>query len=294
MKVIYESRLPVDFESAIAIGYFDGVHLGHIELIDDLLVHKDLKKLVFTFDNKPTNTKDIFTIEEKEDMLNNLHIDYFYIQRFTKRFATMDPHDFLVFLKTMFNIRHITVGFDFKFGKVASGNVELLEKCSKELNYTLSVIPKISVGDVKVSSTAIKEFLREGNVDMAANMLGKYYFADGIVKKGRQLGSRLGFPTANITTTKLTPKCGVYATKTAIDNHLYNSITNVGKNPTISSNNPINIETNIFDFNKDIYGKKIRVYFVDFIRTEKKFESAQELKSRVTQDMEMAKNILSI
>ena len=262
-----------------AIGNFDGVHLGHQRLIEECkkqCQEKGYKSAVLTFYPHPLKVLNNFdfkyldTIKDKEIYLEN-DIDYLVVLSTSKELLNSTKNDFIKFLK-LNNVRDIVCGNDFTFGSHKSGTIKDLSL------FNLSVVPDYTTNNIRISSTKIREFLRNGNVVEAKNFLGRYYELQGLVVHGSQIGRTIGFPTANIEENEyLLPKNGVYFGYAIIDKEKYFGMINIGVNPTINLIDKRRLEINIFDFSKDIYGKTIRVGFIDKIRDEKKFDSKEEL-----------------
>jgi len=289
-------------ETAVTLGNFDGIHLGHkalISLTKKLAKENGLKSAVFSFTPHPMflfgnrkNTALIMTSEEKSLTLENIGIDLFIEYPFTKKFAAMEPEAFareIVFGKM--KCRHLVVGNDYHFGNKARGDYELLKRIGAEYDAEVYKVDSVDFCGKRVSSTRIREALSKSDLPCANSLLSVPYFVYGQVQKGRQLGRKFAFPTANIKSDdkKLYPPDGVYATKTVVDGVEYMSITNIGTNPTVNSKKRT-IETNIFDFENDIYSKKIKTYFYKFIRGEKKFDSLDALYSQIKADKAFAEN----
>ncbi len=263
----------------IALGSFDGLHLGHLSLIEkakDLAVKNNGKSIIFTFKNHPRkflNTTNkiqlIMTNEEKIDILQNEEVDIIAFKAFDEKIMKMMPDEFIRWLCKSYNVKGIIVGFNFKFGYKNLGDVETLEKFQKEYKYKLYVMKPYTMQDEIISSTSIRKELLDGNVKKAFNMLSRPYMLSGKVIDGKKLGRTIGFPTANleINKEKVIPKKGVYYTNVKIDEKTFKGITSVGNNPTVNGQE-LTLETYILNFNEDIYGKEIKVYFIDRIRDE--------------------------
>ncbi|MEG1158528.1 MAG: bifunctional riboflavin kinase/FAD synthetase, partial [Christensenellaceae bacterium] len=292
MKILNE--LPIKEKTAVAIGLFDGVHKGHKALINDLEAQAGLKSLVYTFDRKPNHFayKNIYTLDEKEQIFSSMGVDYFCLQKFDETFSNLTKEEFLKKVIYDFCAKHITVGFDFKFGKNAEGNIDFLQENCAKYDYTLSVIPEISYEGIKISSSYIRSLLSEGNMQQAAKLLGRFYFINGTIVKGNHIGTKIGFPTANLSADKLMPKYGVYATIAQIGNKRYRAVTNVGTKPTIKNDNIPNVETYILDFDEDIYDENLRVYFVQRVRREQAFATVDQLKAQIAIDAIKAAELL--
>ncbi|MCI9304325.1 bifunctional riboflavin kinase/FAD synthetase [Clostridium sp.] len=283
----------------IALGSFDGLHLGHLSLIEkakDLAVKNNGKSIIFTFKNHPRkflNTTNkiqlIMTNEEKIDILQNEEVDIIAFKDFDEKIMKMMPDEFIRWLCKSYNVKGIIVGFNFKFGYKNLGDVETLEKFQKEYKYKLYVMKPYTMQDEIISSTSIRKELLDGNVKKAFNMLSRPYMLSGKVIDGKKLGRTIGFPTANleINKEKVIPKKGVYYTNVKIDEKTFKGITSVGNNPTVNGQE-LTLETYILNFNEDIYGKEIKVYFIDRIRDEIKFNNINELVAQLKKDKKFA------
>lgn len=283
----------------IALGSFDGLHLGHLSLIKkakDLAVKNNGKSIIFTFKNHPRkflNTTNkiqlIMTNEEKIDILQNEEVDIIAFKAFDEKIMKMMPDEFIRWLCKSYNVKGIIVGFNFKFGYKNLGDVETLEKFQEEYKYKLYVMKPYTMQDEIISSTSIRKELLDGNVKKAFNMLSRPYMLSGKVIDGKKLGRTIGFPTANleINKEKVIPKKGVYYTNVKIDEKTFKGITSVGNNPTVNGQE-LTLETYILNFNEDIYGKEIKVYFIDRIRDEVKFNNINELVAQLKKDKKFA------
>ncbi|RKD27737.1 riboflavin kinase / FMN adenylyltransferase [Caminicella sporogenes DSM 14501] len=296
----------LDCKSCISIGTFDGLHKGHQILIENLInlsKNKKNKSIVYTFANHPkelTNKncfpKKIVTNADKIKLFEKMGVDILLLLNFDEFHKNTYAEDFVRdILINRLNMEAIIVGYDFRFGKNAEGSSELLKKLSKKYNFDINVVMPIKIDNEIVSSTLIRKFLSEGQVEKANNFLGWKYFLRGKVIRGRQLGSKLGFPTANILVdSKLClPKTGVYITKTYIDNKSYYSITNIGFKPTFNENS-YSIETYIINFSENIYDKEIKVEFHKRIRDEMKFDTVKLLCNQIECDIYSVKNFFKI
>ncbi|NSW90727.1 MAG: bifunctional riboflavin kinase/FAD synthetase [Firmicutes bacterium] len=287
----------------VGLGNFDGLHIGHITLINVLIneckLH-DLHSMVYTFTKHPDNilkkklvTPLLITVEKKAEILNNLPLDYLFYEDFDEPFSKLEPEEFVKdVLVGNLNIKLAVAGFDYTFGYKGRGNADLLKELGEKYNFRVIIIPPIKVNDEIVSSTLIREYLARGDMEKAFYFLGRHYSITGLVESGKRIGSELGFPTANISPEEylLLPACGVYITKTLLDGKLYKSITNIGTNPTIKTGSTkVNVETYILDFNEDIYQKRIEVFFIKKIRNEKKFNNREELVRQIKSDVLKAK-----
>ncbi|MGL5087896.1 MAG: bifunctional riboflavin kinase/FAD synthetase [Cetobacterium sp.] len=300
MKIIDDILLTKEkFENiCVAIGAFDGIHLGHRELISEAV--KKAKKIggksvVFTFLNHPMEITDnlkvpklISSLEEKIHIVESLNVDYLILQPFTKEFSSMTPDKFVQkVLKNILKTKEIYVGFNFSFGKDGKGSVHSLKELGKKLDINTNIIDPIKLEDKVISSTFIREMLILGNLDIANRCLGQPFLIIGEVVHGRKLGRLMGFPTANLKIlNKVYPPFGIYGGKVRVESENYyrDAVINIGKNPTLKPDER-SIEVHILDFDKDIYGKKIYVSLVQFLRDEKKFNSMDELKETIKKDV---------
>ncbi|WAM34787.1 bifunctional riboflavin kinase/FAD synthetase [Caldicellulosiruptor morganii] len=285
----------------VALGFFDGFHLGHKKIFEVLALNAgQQKKVAFTFKNHPDrllglDVKYILTNSERLEFFEKYGIEDVYFIEFTDEFMQMDKDRFIrEILIEKLNAGLVVVGYDFTFGYKAEGNSEYLCRRLKDYGRQCIVIDPVTYNHQVVSSTLIRNLIMDGNIQLANSMLGYNFFINGIVKKGNRIGRKLGFPTLNIRfdKDKIIPKRGVYVTNTIIDSRRYISITNVGVNPTVSKTNSIKIETHVLDFEEKVYGKKIKLEFIDFIRDEKKFESLQDLKNQIEKDIAYVKDML--
>ncbi|MBU6339732.1 MAG: bifunctional riboflavin kinase/FAD synthetase [Rickettsiales bacterium] len=284
---------------SLTIGSFDGVHLGHESIINEIkkiAKEKNILSAILTFEPHPDSffkkdkAKDfrINSLSQKIKILKQQNIDYLIILPFNQSFANITATDFVekILLKSL-NVKNLVVGYDFVFGKNREGNFEFLQK----FNLELTKISELKNSDKTCSSSLIRALLKEGNISQANQLLTNRFSIEGNVVEGRKLASNLGFPTANLMTKPhiIKPKFGVYKTVTFIP-HLkekFNSITNFGIKPTVQNSQVALFETHIPNFHQDLYGKKIIVEFVDFIRDEKKFESLDALKKQIAMDVSL-------
>lgn len=285
---------------AIALGNFDGVHLGHQELIKNT-VNKakadGLKSAVFTFRNHPKNTiikdkhvKNIMYEAEKIDIIREMGIDYLFNLEFNEDIMTMSPESFIEdLLVDKFKIKAAFCGFNYHFGHKASGDTRLLEEMGNKLGYVVEIIQPYRVDGNIVSSSLIRTLIASGQVDRCKKYMGRHYEIGGEVVVGNRLGKSLGFPTSNlnIDDSMVTPPNGVYITYCNYNGVRYPSITNVGTKPTIGEYDK-NVETHIFGFNKELYGKNIIVEFLMKTRDEVRFDDFNELSEQIVRDCQEA------
>lgn len=287
--------------SYVALGSFDGIHMGHMSLINktvELAQKNNAKSIVYTFKNHPREVinKDasielLMDNDEKYNVLKENDIDIIKFQEFSKDFMQKSSEEFVRDLVEEFNVKGIVVGFNYRFGYKNSGDVNLLEKLSTKYNYELYVMPAFTYNNLVVSSTEIRNLIKEGSIEKANIMLGRAYTLHGTVERGKQIGRTIGFPTANLKYNfkKILPKEGVYYTEVLVNNTLYKAITNIGNNPTVNGSK-ITVESYLLDFDEDIYDKEIKVYFLKYIRGVHKFKSLDELREQLQKDKIFAYN----
>ena len=282
--------------TALALGNFDGVHLGHQALIQTMVEkarEKGLKAAVFTFSNHPRNllpgktpVLNITLEGQKSQIIESLGVDYLFNIEFTKEIMTMEPEDFIKkLLVDKFNARDVFCGFNYNYGFKAKGTPELLKEKGKEWGFDVECIPAVIIHDDVVSSSLIRTLIASGQVEKCEMYMGRHYAIDGEVVVGNRLGRTLGFPTSNlvISPDMVTPPNGVYVTYCTYNGHRYPSVTNVGHKPTIGQYEK-NVETHIFNFDKELYGKHINVEFLQKTRDEVKFDSVEELSEQILRD----------
>lgn len=284
----------------VTIGTFDGVHLGHREVISELIqISRETggESVVFTFSPHPrmvvTPKEDtirlLSTLEEKIILLEAMGLDHLVIYPFTKEFAALSYADFVTgILVSKMHIHKLVTGYDHKFGHDRKGDFQALEVLARQYGFEVEQLNPLLVENVAVSSTRIRQALEAGDMKKANHFLGYSYLLKGIVIEGRRLGRDIGFPTANILPVdshKMVPTDGVYAVYVNLEEGRYEGMLNVGTRPTVNSNvDHRSIEVHIFDFDKDIYHKDISVNFVERIRDEKKFESLDKLIAQLNDD----------
>ncbi len=290
----------------IALGTFDGVHFGHKKVIQGAIDRaKELNgtSIVFTFSPHPLNVvtstngpKLINTKDEKIHLLEKMGLDVLIFANFTIEFSELHPEEFIKnILQGILGVKEIFVGFNYTFGKGGIGNTDYLSKLSEKHGIKINVIPSVKLSNKIVSSTLIRKLVTKGRLDEVKKYLGNEYIVSGRVIKGKQLGTKLGFPTANLKiANKVYPPFGVYGVKISIENDEkeYYGIMNIGINPTLKLGEH-SIEVHIFDFNKNIYNKKIIISLIKFLRNEKKFESKESLIAQITEDVLQWKSILN-
>ncbi|WP_322971414.1 bifunctional riboflavin kinase/FAD synthetase [Faecalibacter sp. LW9] len=281
----------------LTLGMYDGVHIGHQTIINQLnqiADEIDGESVLLTFDPHPRmvlqpncDLKFIYTLDEKEDALNRLGLDHLIIHPFTKEFSQLTSLEFVRdLLVNQIKIHTLVIGYDHHFGKNREGNYEQLEILSKEYGFQLVQIEAVDCDDIAVSSTKVRKALTEGNIDYVNKALGCNYPLSGVVVHGDKIGRTLGFPTANlrVNNLKIVPAHGVYSVNVFVKDKKYLGLLSIGVRATVTNSQELRIEVNILDFNKDIYGKTIRLEFLDKIRDEKKFNSLDELIEAMNND----------
>ncbi|MGI6721833.1 MAG: bifunctional riboflavin kinase/FAD synthetase [Anaerovoracaceae bacterium] len=302
MKVFESIDEVKDIEpTAIAVGNFDGVHKGHQEIIKRMVSNARIagfKSAIFTFSNHPRNmlgtgnrVKNILYSEDKIRLIEEMGVDYLFNIPFDDHIRCMEPVAYVErLLIGRFKMKEIFCGFNYHYGHRAAGDVKLLLDLSLDRGFSLHVLAPYRVDGHVVSSTMIRELIADGAVDKCPDYLGRYYSIGGEVVVGNKLGKKLGFPTSNLSIDEdmVTPSNGVYVTYCIYNGKRYDSITNVGVKPTIGEYKK-NVETHIFDFDKELYGKNIRVEFLKKTRDEQKFDSKEELSQQIMRDCINAK-----
>lgn len=285
-------------ETVVALGNFDGVHKGHQELIRravNTAIAANLKSAVFTFNNNPKNVlagsrvvKNILYMDEKIRILHDLGVEYIVSVDFNDEIQTMEAGDFIrrILVKTL-HMREAYCGFNYRFGYKGEGSPGVLMNVGLEEGFGIHVLEPYMVRGETVSSTLIRKYINGGDVDKCLAFMGRYYSTRGIVIPGNRIGRTIGFPTSNITIDEemVTPANGVYITLCSYNGVKYPSVTNVGLKPTLEQDDKgKNMETHIFGFDKDIYGKQIRVEFLEKIREEIKFNCVEDLAEQIRRD----------
>ncbi|MEX6626849.1 bifunctional riboflavin kinase/FAD synthetase [Tenacibaculum salmonis] len=292
-------------QTIVTIGTFDGVHIGHQKIIKELIDQAkttNKKSVLLTFFPHPRmvlqkdmSIKLINTIDERAKYLQKLGLDYLIIHPFSKEFSKLTALDFVrTILVNQFNTSKLIIGYDHHFGKNREGNIKQLTEYSHLYDFTVEEIPAQDIDEVSVSSTKIRKALDIGHLKTANDYLGYNFSLTGTVVHGKKLGGKIGFPTANIEINedyKLIPKTGVYVVKSVIDNNTIFGMMNIGNRPTINGKEQ-SIETHFFDFNTDLYDKKITIQLLYFLRDEQKFNSIDKLVIQLKKDKENAVNYL--
>lgn len=286
--------------SVVSLGKFDGLHRGHQLLLHKVLEQKKFgyKAVMFTFLYHPGNLFSdkeidlIYTEDEKKYLLEKSGLDVLVSYPFTEETASMEPLDFIKeILIDKLDAKMIVVGSDFCFGHKRSGNINLLQEMSNVYGYDLHVFDKIKEGEQVISSSYIRNEIVLGHMENVDHLLGKPFTIIGEVQHGRKIGHTLGFPTTNLIPPahKLLPPNGVYASITKFNDEIYPGVTNIGFNPTVGKTPEKRVETYIFDFDGDLYGKTIEVSLYALERGETKFSSVEELKDQMRKDIEFGR-----
>ncbi len=295
-------NLPNFTNAVITTGSFDGVHVGHVLIIEQLIA--EARKIggipiIISFYPHPKHVvgleqKPIFTLNtpaEKYRLLQQKGIEHIIVVPFSQQFSEQTATEYITeFLVAKCKPAVIVVGYDHKFGKNRAGNFELLEQLSAQLNYSVKEIPEHILKNVTISSTKIRAALQQGDIDTAASFLGYNYFFSGLVVLGNQLGRTIGYPTANLQIQdehKLIPAVGVYAVDIVLEKRPLKGMMNIGYRPTVNGKT-LTIEVNIFNFDEDIYGQTLQVTLKKYLRSEVKFTGLDALKNQLANDKKLA------
>ena len=292
--------------SAVTLGKFDGVHTGHqklISIVKEKAQENNVLSAAFTFDRIPLSICPqnfqhfITTNTERKRIMESLGLDVEVEYPFTEHLMNTEPKEFIKHIIIgKLNAKYVVVGTDYRFGRNRMGNVDLLIEKGPEYGFETIVVEKEKYQDREISSTYVREELKLGHMETANILLGRPYSVYGIVAKGNQFGRTLEIPTINLypSESKLLPPNGVYASITELDGRKYYGVTNVGTKPTVSDGFTISVETNLFDFDKDIYGKTVNVSLMHFVRPEMKFESVEALQKQMKEDAKFARDMFSV
>tara|TARA_B100000927_G_scaffold81675_1_gene65444 strand:+ start:640 stop:1569 length:930 start_codon:yes stop_codon:yes gene_type:complete len=288
-----------------ALGNFDGVHLGHKEIISkviDISNSNNIPSGVLIFDPHPRNyfnpKLDNFILSDintRSYLLEKTKLDFLGILKFDDFMSNLSPREFVEkIIKNRVGVSHLIVGYNFRFGRNREGDVEILSKICSEFNIDLTIIKQVKNVELTISSSKIREAIKELDFEKVKNIIGDYWKIVGEVTEGDKRGREIGFPTANIMMKNLIkPDFGVYAVKIEYKNDVFNGIANFGVRPTFNKTKSLPIlEVHLFNFSDNLYGKEIVISFVDFIRKEKKFNGLESLKSQIQLDINKAKDLL--
>ena len=293
--------------TVLTIGTFDGVHLGHQKIIERVVAtarQEGLLATIFTFFPHPRmvvqhdkSLKLIHTLEEKKQLLQQLGVDLLVVQPFNEAFAQLTAEEFVsTILVQHLNVKKVIIGYDHRFGRNRTANINDMRLFGEKYGFAVEEISVQEVDEVSVSSTKIREALNKGDVTTAKHYLGTPYSLTGTVVHGLKLGRTLGYPTANIQVTedyKLIPKDGVYAVYSYIGERKVYGMMSIGKNPTIEGKGA-SIEVYFFDFNGDLYDRELTIYFVKYLREERKFSSVALLKKQLQDDETTARKAIAL
>jgi riboflavin kinase/FMN adenylyltransferase len=300
MKIIRDlQEITLNEPLTASIGGFDGIHIGHQKIIENVVrnsIKNNTKSALITFKPLPKvffskKNFELISIYQKIDILRKFNLDYLIILRFNAELISMNPVDFIEdLLIQKLNVKSLTVGDDFKFGKDQKGSVSDLVTYSKKGYFSIHIEDKHISDNKRISSSLIREAVLENNFVLASKMLGRPYSVSGKITHGDKRGSKIGFPTANI---KIEPNVllsGVYAVSTKINGKKYDGVANIGYKPTFNGENYL-FEANIFNFSDDLYGKRLSFEIISKIRETKKFSGIEELKKYINKDINTAKKI---
>ena len=305
----------------VCIGNFDGLHLGHCKLYQTLDAGLDrlaakqagvkLRKVLFTFYPHPrvvlsgisrkdrlkdSRFAEITSIRERAQLAAEMGFDIFFAARFSKKFSAQSPEDFIEqYLINLLSARLLVVGHDWAFGKGRSGDAQYLKELGKRLGFQTEIVAPVKHLGQRISSSMLRERILAGDMRAAHELCGRYFSLSGKVLRGQQLGRKLGVPTANMRFSgRILPKDGVYATLAQVDGELFRAVSSIGVRPSVESSGERLLETHILDdFAEELYGKRVEIKFVQFLREEKKFEQLEDLVTAMHQDICLAEEVLS-
>lgn len=293
------TNFPLDGRSAVAIGKFDGIHLGHRKLLEKIIQQKEKGYLatVFTFDTSAAaffggDDKELTTREEKRRLFARMGMDVLIEFPLNQETAATPPDVFVEeYIIRQMKAAYICAGMDVSFGQRGAGNYQLLQQYAAAGDYRIEIIDKVMAGGEEVSSTRVREAIRSGEMQLANEMLGTAYSLTGVVTHGRRLGRTIGMPTANLLPEKdkLLPPNGVYYSRVRYQDKVYKAISNIGCKPTVSAEMVLGVESYLYDFTEDIYGKEITVELLEFRRPEMKFADVEALKTQMEKDIQAGK-----
>lgn len=300
MKIITSKTILLDKPVALAIGTFDGMHLGHKFMLSRLMEISRQNRcysMVYTFSKHPMFSLDpnnapplLMTLKQKMLELSKLGLNYVFTQNFDIKFSERSSQDFILNLLETYDIRHIVVGHDFRFGHKGTGDIDLLKQLSLNEDFKVTSVPPYEIDGQIVSSSIIRNYIRQGKVKKASDFLGYPYSLFGQVVTGFKRGTKIGFPTANLQFNKemAVPGFGVYLTKAFIEKKEYWGATSIGNNPTFFQDGTY-IETHFLDFKKNLYGKRLKLFFIEKLRDQIRFDTVEELVSQISKDVEQIK-----
>ena len=298
------AKLTPEKDTLLTIGVFDGVHLGHKYLLSQLTKQakeQDLLSGVVTFNRHPhevlapqTKLPFLTDLAQRINLLKNEGVEAIFTLSFTRELAQLSARQFASLLKKYLRMRGMVIGPDFALGQTREGNVDILRTLGQDMGFSITVIPPVMIDGEVVSSTAIRNALANGDMKRVLNLVGRPFSLNGRVTKGAGRGEGLGFPTANldIDPRQALPADGVYATWTDIDGQTYQSMTNIGWQPTFGGSQRV-VEVYILDYHSNLYGRELKIDIMERLRGEKQFDTPEELKKQITEDINQGRAILS-
>jgi riboflavin kinase/FMN adenylyltransferase len=305
MKVIQDINHPTLLPSVATIGFFDGVHRGHrflINQVKEVAAQDGLCSSLITFPVHPRQVMQstyrpqlLSSPQEKLELLETTEVDYCILLPFTHELSLLSAKEFMRMLRDQFNIRTLVIGYDHRFGHNRSEGFEDYCRYGEELDIYIVRARAYKDREDKISSSVIRQLLKEGNVSRAAQFLGYNYYLDGTVVDGYKVGRKIGFPTANLKVDcpdKLIPSEGVYAVYVYVEGRKWAGMLNIGHRPTINNGTDLSIEVNILNFSDNIYHKEMRMEFVKYLRPEEKYDTVEALIAQMHKDREEAAQIL--
>lgn len=305
--IIFLNEVKRDLNTVLTVGTFDGVHAGHKVLINRVLEiaeEKNARSVIVTFDPHPRDIinpgkagiKLLSSLDERSEILADLGIDEMVVIPFDRDFSLLTSEEFVRdIIWGKIGVSAFVIGYDHQFGRDREGTIETVQELGRKLGFQTHVVSKQEVEDKTVSSTAIRQAIQvDGNMELAATLLDRYYILNGTVVHGDKRGKKIGYPTANIhpqNEKKVIPKRGVYAVWVRFEDTFYKGMMNIGERPTFNDENTV-LEVHILDFDRDIYGKDIQLQFVKRIRDEKKFDGIDDLKNQLGADEKNVRSVL--
>ncbi len=301
------SEIEKDENTFLTLGTFDGIHKGHLKIINTLIAKSGKsggRSFVVTFEphprlvlSKENNIKLLTSLDEKKKVLNELGVENLLVLKFSKEFASKDYDDFIQeYIVKGIGAKHIVIGYDHKFGKNRSGDKNKLEELGKKFGFDVDCIQPVEAGDEVISSTKIRKALNDGNVETAEEYLGRSYNVTGEIVEGSKRGKTIGFPTANVRSdfkNKLIPKNGVYFVECILNEKRIPGIMNIGVRPTFEDDKKLVLEVHLYNFDENVYGEELEIFFKKRIRDEKKFNSKEELVEQITKDKEAGRKLIN-
>lgn len=303
LKIDENTKIPTNAQFVGCIGYFDGMHLGHQELIRQAILgakENQCESAFITFDPDPwvtihgtTELNHITTLRQKIDRAIQFGIQNIFILNFTKEMSQLSPEDFVKKVLLNCNLKMLVCGFDFRYGYQGKGDVNTIQTQSY---FPVRIVDSINDEQGKISSTRITQLIQLGNMEKVTSLLGNYFEMEGTVIYGKQKGHNLGFPTANLDVPDeyVKPKAGVYAGYAKIAGKKYRAMINLGHNPTMNYSKSLSLEIHILDFDQDIYGQSMSVQFVSYFREEKTFQNVNNLILQLEQDRHKVRTMLEL